>query len=197
MKICVTCQDTKSLSEFYKRKDSPDGYRNDCKDCRKARSLKNFYADPDVKRAKNMEAYWKRKEQNPDLWKPIYAKFREKYLAVSRVYYSKHADKIKARQRLWSKQNRGAANALGKKYKLKKRNATPNWLTNEQVEHMQCLYKVAAMYTAEGLDIWHVDHIVPIRGKDVCGLHVPWNLRIITASENLRKGNKFSMGTRA
>jgi len=183
MKICVTCQNTKPLSEFYKRKDSPDGYRNDCKDCRKARSLKNFYADPDAKRAKNMEAYWKRKEQNPDLWKPIYLKVREKSLAV--------------RQRLWSKQNRGAANALGKKYKLKKRNATPNWLTNEQVEHMQCLYKVAAMYTAEGLDIWHVDHIVPIRGKDVCGLHVPWNLRIITASENLRKGNKFSMGTRA
>jgi len=197
MKTCVTCQNTKSLSEFYKRKDSPDGYRNDCKDCRKARSLKNFYADPDAKRAKNMEAYWKRKEQNPDLQKNIYLKIREKSLAISRVYYSKHADEIKARQRLWSKQNRGAANALGKKYKLKKRNATPNWLTNEQVEHMQCLYKVAAMYTAEGLDIWHVDHIVPIRGKDVCGLHVPWNLRIITASENLRKGNKFSMGTRA
>ena len=197
MKTCVTCKNTKYLSEFYKRKDSPDGYRNDCKDCRKARSLKNFYADPDAKRAKNMEAYWKRKEQNPDLQKNIYLKIREKSLAISRVYYSKHADEIKARQRLWSKQNRGAANALGKKYKLKKRNATPNWLTNEQVEHMQCLYKVAAMYTAEGLDIWHVDHIVPIRGKDVCGLHVPWNLRIITASENLRKGNKFSMGTRA
>ncbi len=158
MKTCVTCQNTKTLSEFYKRKDSPDGYRNDCKDCRKARSLKNFYADPDAKRAKNMEAYWKRKEQNPDLWKPIYSKVREKSLAVSRVYYSKHADEIKARQRLWSKQNRGAANALGKKYKLKKRNATPNWLTDAQVEHMQCLYLHHPPVAAPGSGLVNVMH---------------------------------------
>jgi len=197
MKTCVTCLKTKSLSEFYARKDSPDGYRNDCKDCRKTRSLKNFYANPDVKRAKNMEAYWERKRKNPNLWKEIYANNKDWHALASRKYYEAHVEEIKARQRLWSKQNRGIANALGRKYKLKKRNATPNWLTADQMEHMQCLYKVAAMYTAEGLDVWHVDHIVPIRGKDVCGLHVPWNLRIITASENLQKGNKLHMDTRA
>jgi 5-methylcytosine-specific restriction endonuclease McrA len=39
--------------------------------------------------------------------------------------------------------------------------------------------------------VHHVDHIIPIKGGNVCRLHVPWNLRIITQEEKLRKSNKF------
>lgn len=80
--------------------------------------------------------------------------------------------------------------------RIAKLKATPLWLNQNQQEQIFCRYRVAAMYTAEGLGVWHVDHIVPLRGDDVCGLHVPWNLQVIPALANLRKGNSMPLDTR-
>jgi hypothetical protein len=191
MKLCVTCKAEKPLSEFYKRKDSPDGYRNDCKVCRSARSLKNHYADHEAGKERLRQAYEKRKAANPNLSAEIYARYRESSLEQSKQYYQANAEDRKAKQRLWSKTNRGTANALSKRYKLKKINATPDWLSESQLLHIKCKYQLAAMLNIHGVEAWHVDHIVPIRGKDVCGLHVPWNLRVIPAKENMAKGNRL------
>jgi hypothetical protein len=191
MRLCVTCKAKKPLSEFYKRKDSPDGYRNDCKLCRRSVSSKNYYVDQELGRQKRRDYYAKKKAENPNLSAEIYARYRESSLALAKQYYQDHIEERRAKQRLWSKTNRGIANALSKRYKLKKANATPLWLTPKQLYNMQCTYKVAAQLSETSSQKWHVDHIVPIRGKDVCGLHVPWNLQVLPAKMNMQKGNRI------
>jgi len=62
--------------------------------------------------------------------------------------------------------------------------ATPPWLTDEHIEQMRQIY-----LSASKMD--HVDHIVPLKGQLVCGLHVPWNLQIIPAKHNLQKSNSY------
>lgn len=69
--------------------------------------------------------------------------------------------------------------------------ATPKWLTKEDYKAIECKYSVANMLSRYGNEKHAVDHIVPLQGKTVCGLHVPWNLQVITATDNLKKGNKF------
>jgi hypothetical protein len=191
MKVCVVCNNSKPLSEFYKRVDSPDGYRNDCKECRKATSLKNHYENHEQRKARFREAHVKRVAINPNFYIERYARYREVDLARSKEFYKENIEQRRAYQRHWSKTNRGIANALGRKYKLKKANATPLWLTPEQLYNMQCTYKVATQLSETSSQKWHVDHIVPIRGKDVCGLHVPWNLQVLPAKMNMQKGNRI------
>jgi hypothetical protein len=69
-------------------------------------------------------------------------------------------------------------------------NATPKWLTPEHKSQIADIYEQAALATQLTGVTHHVDHIEPLRGKDRIGLHVPWNLQILTASENSSKGNR-------
>ncbi len=62
---------------------------------------------------------------------------------------------------------------------------TPKWLNESQKNEMRDLYKKAYEL---GLQ---VDHIIPLRGKNVSGLHVPWNLQLLTPEENNKKGNRY------
>lgn len=70
-------------------------------------------------------------------------------------------------------------------------NATPPWLNDAQRKQIAALYRRAAYLTRKTGIAHHVDHIVPLQHADVCGLHVPWNMQILTATENLSKNNSF------
>lgn len=71
------------------------------------------------------------------------------------------------------------------------RQATPSWLSKEQKSQIRKFYEDANKLKMEtGID-HEVDHIVPIRGLVVSGLHVPWNLRVITAEENQKKNRRL------
>lgn len=69
------------------------------------------------------------------------------------------------------------------------KNATPIWVN---IRDILKFYEDAQRRTCETGIQHHVDHIMPIAGRTSCGLNVPWNLQVITASENLRKYNKVS-----
>lgn len=65
--------------------------------------------------------------------------------------------------------------------------ATPPWVKNEDI--LTYYLEARRLYLSTGIS-HHVDHIIPLRGKNVCGLNVPWNLQVIPAKDNLRKHNK-------
>jgi 5-methylcytosine-specific restriction endonuclease McrA len=76
-------------------------------------------------------------------------------------------------------------------YKRRHRDATPPWITKEQRAQIKMLYVQARELSKVTGEKYVVDHIIPLRSSAVCGLHVPWNLRVITWQENLKKSNKL------
>jgi 5-methylcytosine-specific restriction endonuclease McrA len=112
-------------------------------------------------------------------------KNRERSNEIKRAYVKRHPDRVKASKRKWSKANAGKEAAKCRMYQAAKLKATPPWLTEQQIKAMQDMY----VNRPKGFE---VDHIVPLRGKDVCGLHVPWNLQYLPISENRKKSNKIT-----
>ena len=69
--------------------------------------------------------------------------------------------------------------------------ATPKWLSAEQKMEIRLKYRLAIEMSRHTGVRHAVDHIVPLQGEEVCGLHVPWNLEVVTQEENLKKSNKL------
>lgn len=91
----------------------------------------------------------------------------------------------------WSEKNPLQVKANVKHRRDKHKQATPAWLTATQKKDIKQMY-IDAMTTTKVTGVKYVvDHIVPLRGESVCGLHVPWNLQIMTRQENLKKSNKL------
>ena len=91
----------------------------------------------------------------------------------------------------WQKDNLDKDAAKTAKRRAAKLKALPNWLTKEELEQIKELYTCAQMFKLYTGEEYHVDHIIPLQGENVCGLHVPWNLQVIPAKENLSKSNKL------
>lgn len=91
----------------------------------------------------------------------------------------------------WARRNRGRVLAWCRARQLAKIQRTPSWLSEYELWVIEQIYDLAAARTKLLGFQWHVDHIVPLRGKTVSGLHVPWNLQVIPGSENSRKGAKL------
>lgn len=92
-------------------------------------------------------------------------------------------------RKAWKEANPDKVRAHTKSRRRKHRNASPNWLTARQKDTMRQLYRIAMTMTKTTGEKYVVDHIFPLQGDNSCGLHVPWNLRVITDKENTTKHN--------
>jgi len=127
----------------------------------------------------------------------------EQVLADERRRYAERAVEICDRQReyraanperrakivdAYRRRNMDMARAHCAAYRAHREQAMPSWVNKAEI---RAIY-AEAVRTSKETGIPHdVDHIVPLRGKGICGLHVPWNLQVITASENRRKFTSF------
>jgi len=98
-------------------------------------------------------------------------------------YYQENRERGLEYQKQYYQENREVSRANKAKRRARERNATPDWLTPLDYLIIRHIYETCP----EGC---HVDHIVPLKGKKVSGLHVPWNLQHLPAEENISKGNR-------
>ena len=116
--------------------------------------------------------------------------YRENREAVIAAAATRPAAVLREYRNAWKANNKTQVRADTKARRRKHRDATPKWLSRKQKSEIRQIYQIAITMTQTTGEQYVVDHIVPLRGEDVCGLHVPWNLRVITQEENLKKSNK-------
>lgn len=169
-KSCSRCGLTKLLSDFPKAASCKDGHRSYCKKCRQVYMAAWYDENRELHYARSRKWVTENQEQN-------------------RQYKRKHNAKAVADgrsaeyKRRWraANQERSRASVSARRRRLAQ--ATPRWVDKAAI------IKIYEEAVRQGLT---VDHIVPIKHKDVCGLHVPWNLTLVPASDNYSKGNVFN-----
>jgi hypothetical protein len=95
--------------------------------------------------------------------------------------------------REWFANNKDKRAAYQGKRKAAQLQRTPKWLTESDLRMIEAKYSLAAMLTRKTGVIHHVDHIIPLQGKKVSGLHVFSNLRVIPGTDNVKKSNSYQI----
>lgn len=203
MKICLQCKQLKSPVEFGKDKSKKDKLNIYCKKCSCDQSKRSYKENKESWKESNKKSELKWRKANPERARECDREENRRYRQrhPERVKQQDHTDYLKHKESydLWAKkwaknnpekdrecQRRYHANHIEKdkaaviKSNLKRKYRVPNFGQEGIKEfYMNC---------PKGYD---VDHIIPLNGKTVSGLHVIWNLQYLTREENNKKGNKY------
>jgi len=207
LRECRKCLQEKHLSEFEKRKGPGDGYRFECRACRKPKRQAWLAENGDRKRAFDLNRYYENRDEIRADAAKKYAENREAIRAErkqwakdnpdkvrkwARAQYLKHGDKRRALRREHYRKNKPIYVANARKREERVRQATPAWADLKAIE---AFYVRAAELTLRTGIKHHVDHIYPLKSKVMCGLHVETNLQIVPAKVNLLKSNRIEDAT--
>ena len=141
--------------------------------------------------ATSLAWYHANKERILAYKKEYYQKNKEKRLATNAEYRKNNPEKLAKINKVWRLKNTDAINAKNCTRKASKNNRTPAWLTDIDQERIKNEYKLAHILSKVTGKKWEVDHVIPLQGEFVSGLHVPSNLRAIPAFDNRSKHNKY------
>lgn len=181
MKTCKTCGIEKPLDDFHIRKESGKP-RTECKACWRIKT--NAWSAANIQKRRAIALKWAK--SNYDYIRSKKAEYRAKDPVGMRKWSIENPEKMKACRDRWENNNkdRKAAHAAARRARV--RNAIPSWADLFFIEEA---FHIARLRTKMLGSEWEVDHIVPLAGKTVCGLHVISNIRVIPRSENRKKGH--------
>ena len=117
----------------------------------------------------------------------------EEYRQYAKEYRINNKQAVAETKKKYINSVRGYINCYVANKRSEKLQRTPKWLTNIDLEDIKNKYYLANMKTKLTGETWHVDHIIPLKGKYVSGLHVPSNLQVIKSMENFKKSNVFKV----
>jgi hypothetical protein len=191
MKTCNTCKINLPLNCFYKGIGT-FGLEPKCKQC------KSFYQKEHLAKTENKSRrseYYKQKNKNQSIVRShvcnsCHVVFHTNTSPNKTGNCRKCSKKIASK--IWTQNNLAKKAANRAKRRAMQLQATPPWLTSQQLEEIKEFYYLAKelQWLSNPTDPLEVDHIIPLQGVNVCGLHVPWNLQIIPKSLNCSKGIK-------
>ncbi len=148
------------------------------------------YKDPkDPRKLKGVNA-WGR--VNPEKVKAAKAKYasanKEVVKARITAWREVNKEKMIEARRAWREANNHKERAYVRKRQASKLQRTPSWLSPDDYWLMEEAYELAVKRTKLFGFQWDVDHIYPLQGRTVSGLHVPLNLQVIPGVLNSSKG---------
>jgi len=117
--------------------------------------------------------------------------YRQRKKELRRARVQNNPEKYALNRRKCYLKDKTSSYLARSKRRALKAKAMPKWLSLEDIEEIRKIYAVCSWLNAWKIEKFHVDHIIPLKNDLICGLHVPWNLQIISAKENLQKGNKL------
>lgn len=175
-KQCACCKEIKPTTSYHKDKQKIDGLTAYCKDCRKEKATAFYTKNKEKIIAQT--ASWKNKN-------------KDKALKHIRDCYYRNIEKRKEYDKQRLQTNPAYFACKESRRRNEKQLRTPKWLSDDDWWMIEQAYELAMIRSKLTGIKWHVDHIIPLKGKKVSGFHVPSNLQVIPATDNIRKSNKY------